>query len=82
MIFLISFLTMQFLLCQAAASPAPASDLYDKIKALEIFLEDKKNHEKYCPDLEWEQPNIGIYREKLESQLPAECPVPKEEGKQ
>lgn len=72
-------LFMQFFFGQAFAAP---SDLYSKIRALEIYLQDQKDHEKYCPELEWEQPDINIYREKLETQLPSECPVPKEEETQ
>ena len=48
-------------------------DLCDKMKALELFLQDQEDHKEYCPDLEWQQPAIETYREKLESQLPKEC---------
>jgi len=51
----------------------PAGDLCDKVKALELFLQDQEDHKEYCPDLEWDQPSIEVYREKLKSQLPKEC---------
>ena len=74
---------MSVLLTQLSlASPLETGELLDKIKALEIFLEDQKNHDIYCPEIGWEQPDINVYREKLESQLPDECPVPKKEETQ
>ena len=53
--------------------------------SIELFLTDKKNHELYCGDIEWEQPPMKIYKKELVSQLPAECqakipePEPEEE---
>jgi hypothetical protein len=51
----------------------PECDLAKKMKALEIFLQDQEDHEKFCPKLEWEQPIIEVYQEKLKSQLPEQC---------
>ena len=51
----------------------PTEDLAKKMKALEIFLQDQEDHKEYCPKLNWEQPKIEVYREKMESQLPEEC---------
>ena len=51
----------------------PSGDLCDKVKALELFLQDQEDYKEYCPELEWSQPSIEIYREKLKSQLPKEC---------
>jgi len=51
----------------------PSGDLCDKVKALELFLQDQEDHEEYCPKLEWDQPSIEVYKEKLKSQLPEEC---------
>ena len=48
-------------------------DLKRDMQALEIFLQDKKDHETHCPDIEWEQPDIKVYKKELESQLPKEC---------
>jgi hypothetical protein len=43
------------------------------VKALELFLQDKKDHKEICPKIRWEQPGISVYKEKLSSQLPQEC---------
>jgi len=51
----------------------PSGDLCDKMKALELFLQDGEDYKEYCPELEWEQPTIEVYREKLKSQLPEKC---------
>jgi len=51
----------------------PECDLARKMKALEIFLQDQEDHEEFCPKLNWEQPAIEVYQEKLKSQLPEEC---------
>jgi hypothetical protein len=48
-------------------------DLKNDMKALEIYLKDQEDYEKYCPKLKWEQPDISVYKEKLKSQLPSEC---------
>ena len=50
-----------------------SGELCDKMKALELFLQDQEDHQEYCPDLAWEQPKIEVYRKKLKSQLPEEC---------
>ena len=49
------------------------SDLVRKTKALELYIQDKQDYEKYCSHLPWEQPEIQVYREKLESQLTEQC---------
>ena len=41
--------------------------------ALELYLQDKEDHKKYCPKTKWDQPSIDKYKEDLESQLPAGC---------
>ena len=56
----------------SAAEPA-CDDLKRNMQALEIFLQDQEDHAKYCPKLEWEQPDISIYKKQLKSQLPKEC---------
>jgi hypothetical protein len=48
-------------------------ELKRDMKALELFLQDKKDYEEYCPKLDWEQPSIEIYKSTLKSQLPEEC---------
>ena len=42
-------------------------------RALELYLQDKVNHKEHCPDLEWEQPDLDVYKETLTSHLPEEC---------
>tara|TARA_Y100001937_G_C7071106_1_gene308431 strand:- start:534 stop:788 length:255 start_codon:yes stop_codon:yes gene_type:complete len=42
-------------------------------QALEIYLQDKKDHKKYCPSKKWTQPSLEVYKEKLKSQLPEGC---------
>lgn len=56
-------------------------DMAKDMHALELFLSDKVNHEKYCKDITWEQPDIDVYKEKLETQLPESCKarLPQEE---
>jgi len=49
------------------------SDIERDALALELYLLDKKDHEEYCPTLQWEQPSLEIYKEQLISQLPEEC---------
>jgi FPC/CPF motif-containing protein YcgG len=49
------------------------SDLVRKTKALELYIQDEQDHDKYCSHLPWEQPEIQVYREKLESQLTEQC---------
>ena len=49
------------------------TDLERDARALELFLQDKKDHRDHCPQISWEQPDISIYKETLESQLPEGC---------
>ena len=49
------------------------SDMETDARALELFLQDRKDHGEYCPEISWEQPNIEIYKETLESHLPEGC---------
>jgi len=48
-------------------------DLKRDMIALELYLQDQEDKEDSCPKLKWEQPDISIYKETLESQLPEEC---------
>ena len=62
------------LLVLALASAAPeCDDLKRDMKALEIFLQDKADKEEFCPKLNWDQPDISVYKKTLKSQLPEEC---------
>jgi len=48
-------------------------DMKNDVKALEFFLQDKKDKEEYCPKLKWEQPKIEEYKKDPKSFLPKEC---------
>ena len=63
---------MMDLLATAIASDS-SDDLKRDMKALEIYLQDQEDHKEYCPKIKWEQPEIKVYKEKLESQLPEGC---------
>jgi hypothetical protein len=56
-----------------AAEEPVCDDLKRNMVALEIFLQDQDDYEKYCPKIKWEQPNISIYKKELKSQLPEGC---------
>lgn len=36
-----------------------------------LFLTDKEKHEKECPELEWEQPDIEVYKKERRPPTPA-----------
>jgi len=48
-------------------------DLKRDMTALELFLQDKKDHKELCPKISWVQPTIDVYKKELKSQLPEEC---------
>ena len=50
-------------------------DIKNNLLALEFFLSDKKSHDKFCPNIEWDQPSIEVYKKKPKSYLPDECKV-------
>ena len=61
------------LLLFSLASPVygqETDELKRDMKALELYLQDQKDYEEYCPKISWLQPEIEVYKEKLESQLP------------
>ena len=69
-----AFILSAFLLAWVA--PVTADEISEMERdtiALEFYLQDKKDHEEYCPSLSWTQPSLEIYKEKLTSQLPEEC---------
>ena len=59
--------------CISSVSAQPSDELVRDMKALELFLKDQEDHQVYCPKLNWDQPDIKIYKEKLKSQLPEGC---------
>ncbi len=50
-----------------------ASDLERDAKALELYLQDQKDHKEFCPQTKWNQPSLSIYKETLKSHLPKDC---------
>ena len=69
-----AFILSAFLLAWVA--PVTADEISEMERdtiALELYLQDKKDHEEYCPNLSWTQPLLEVYKENLTSQLPEEC---------
>ena len=64
---------MFMLLFSGSGAAQECDDLKRDMKALEIFLKDQEDHEKYCPKFKWDQPDISVYKKELESQLPEGC---------
>jgi hypothetical protein len=56
-----------------SAAAKGSDDLKRNMKALELYLQDKEDHKKHCPDLKWNQPKLKVYKSKLKSQLPKKC---------
>ena len=55
---------------------APQKDiggLKKDTKALMLYLQDKKDHKKYCPEIDWKQPPLTTYKKDPKSYLPKEC---------
>ncbi len=48
-------------------------DLKRDMIALELYLQDQKDHKEYCPGTIWKQPHMDVYKKKLKSQLPEGC---------
>ena len=70
---LMMFMAAVSLVACSAVMAQDLSDIERDAKALELFLQDKKDHEKNCPRLKWDQPKISVYKSKLKSQLPEGC---------
>jgi len=54
----------------------PKKDLEDierDTKALVYYLQDKKDHKEYCPEIDWKQPPLTTYKKNPKSYLPKEC---------
>ena len=58
---------------RAHISDESSADLEISAKALELYIQDKKDHDKHCPSIPWKQPALETYKEKLKSQLPKGC---------
>ena len=48
-------------------------DIERDTKALVFYLQDKKDHKEYCPEIGWKQPPLAIYKKEPKSYLPKEC---------
>ena len=56
------------------AKATPETDeLKNDMLALELFLQDKKDHKNHCPKIKWKQPTIEVYKKKPKSYLPENC---------
>ena len=70
----VSLLTILFGLGMAAmATTDELSDIEKDARALELYLQDQKDYEEYCPTAQWNQPPLDIYKSLLTSQLPLGC---------
>ena len=61
------------LLGMSATALSDLSDIQRDALALELYLQDRKDHDEHCPQIQWEQPTLDTYKEELRSQLPEEC---------
>jgi len=61
------------LLGMSATALSDLSDIQRDALALELYLQDRKDHDEHCPQIQWEQPKLDTYKEELRSQLPEEC---------
>jgi len=64
---------MILMLATLAIAAPECDDLKRNMKALEIFLQDQDDHQKHCPKVKWNQPDIDVYKKTLKSQLPEGC---------
>ena len=70
---MIQSVSMFMILFSSSLKGEGMDDLVRNTKALELYLQDKEDYQKYCSHLPWEQPDIDIYKEKLETQLTEQC---------
>jgi hypothetical protein len=70
---MIQSVSMFMILFSSSLKGEGMDDLVKNTKALELYLQDKDDYEKYCSHLPWEQPDIDVYKEKLETQLTEQC---------
>ena len=61
------------LLGMSATALTDLSDIQRDARALELYLQDRHDHQEHCPEIRWEQPKLDVYKEQLQSQLPEEC---------
>ena len=61
------------LLGMSATALSDLSDIQRDALALELYLQDRHDHQEHCPEIRWEQPKLDVYKEQLRSQLPEGC---------
>ena len=49
------------------------SEIERDAKALELYLQDKKDYKEHCPHIQWTQPSLNAYKRTLNSHLPKGC---------
>ena len=64
---------MIFLITALALATPKTDELKKDMRALEFFLQDKKDHKRHCPKLKWKQPDIEVYKKEPKSHLPKNC---------
>jgi len=47
--------------------------LKNDMLCLELYLQDRKDHKEFCPEIEWEQPSMEVYKKDPRSHLPEDC---------
>ena len=62
-----------FLFNSTIAQAKECEELKRDMKALELFLQDQEDYEKYCSKIKWKQPGIEVYKKELKSELPKDC---------
>ena len=55
-------------------------EMLSSVDAIEFFLQDKQDFERFCPKAAWEQPCLDDYKGEPKSYLPEDC-LPEEEKK-
>lgn len=45
----------------------------NSLVSLEFYIQDKKHHVRFCPEVDWQQPTILEYKKDPRSHLPEEC---------
>ena len=71
------FSIITFLTAFAFAPMGPPQEdiggLKKDTKALMHYLQDKKDHKEYCPEIDWNQPPLTTYKKNPKSYLPKDC---------
>lgn len=74
--FVIGFIILGVIGTPVQVEYVPSEELSDIEKdalALELYLKDKEDYKKHCPNIKWDQPDINSYKQNLKSKLPENC---------